>query len=126
MEIGEDGKQVRRKSVGKKKVEKESEKEIEKEIEKEEEEEEDKYGQNEIEFIETKKDPPKKPTYLLYTNLNSKSQDIHDPSVLPIPLVVTLKHTYFSERKNLNMIGISTRYKEKFCTLVLYKPTKKL
>jgi hypothetical protein len=48
--------------------------------------------------------------------------DIYDPTILPIPLVVTLNHTYFSERKNINMIGISSRYKEKFCTIILYKP----
>lgn len=91
----------------------------------EDENEEDKWGQVEKTFVENKKNPPSLPPHLRYTPLNSTaSKEDHDPSVVPTPLMVTLNHCYFNEGENIDAIGITTRYKEKFSTLVLYKPKK--
>lgn len=82
------------------------------------------YGQVEKIFIENKKTMPMLPPHLKYTPLNATPRRYpHDPSLLPVPLHVTVNHAYFSEQNNVRMIGITQRYKEKFSTIVLYKPT---
>jgi hypothetical protein len=37
-------------------------------------------------------------------------------------LMVTLNHVYFSQQGNVSVTGITQRYKDKFTTIVLYKP----
>ncbi|KAL9644647.1 hypothetical protein ABK040_015386 [Willaertia magna] len=80
------------------------------------------YGYHEEYFPENKKNPPILPPHLRYTPLNSSKKFHHDPGLLPIPLHVTVNHAYFAERDNMNKVGITQRYKDKFSTVVLYKP----
>lgn len=84
------------------------------------------YGHVEKKFTESKKNPPTLPPHLKYTplntNVNYKEKEDHDPSVVPMPLMVTLGHTYFARGENIESIGVSLRYREKYSTLVLYKP----
>lgn len=80
------------------------------------------YGYQEEVFPENKKYPPILPPHLRYTPLNSSKKFHHDPGLLPIPLHVTVNHAYFAERDNMNKVGVTQRYKDKFCTVVLYKP----
>ena len=80
------------------------------------------YGYQEEIFPENKKNPPILPPHLRYTPLNSSKRFHHNPGLLPIPLHVTVNHAYFSERDNMNKVGVTQRYKDKFCTVVLYKP----
>ncbi|KAL0479907.1 AMPK-b [Acrasis kona] len=82
------------------------------------------YGYLEQHFAENKKSPPTLPPHLRYTPLNASKMYPHDPCLLPVPLHVTVNHTYFSERETMNVIGITQRYKDKFSTAVLYKPKK--
>jgi hypothetical protein len=82
------------------------------------------YGYTEQQFAENKKSPPTLPPHLRYTPLNSSKMYAHDPALLPVPLHVTVNHTYFSERETMNVIGITQRYREKFSTAVLYKPKR--
>ena len=80
------------------------------------------YGYQEEIFPENKKNPPILPPHLRYTPLNSSKRFHYDPGLLPIPLHVTVNHAYFAERDNMNKVGVTQRYKDKFCTVVLYKP----
>ncbi|KAG2386936.1 hypothetical protein C9374_001971 [Naegleria lovaniensis] len=80
------------------------------------------YGYQEEIFPENKKNPPILPPHLRYTPLNSSKKFHHNPGLLPIPLHVTVNHAYFSERDNMNKVGVTQRYKDKFTTVVLYKP----
>lgn len=82
------------------------------------------YSQVEKVFVENKKTMPTLPPHLKYTPLNATPRRYpHDPSLLPVPLHVTVNHAYYSEQSNVRMIGITQRYKEKFSTIVLYKPS---
>eukprot|EP00761_Pharyngomonas_kirbyi_P010159 gb/GECH01010177.1/.p1 GENE.gb/GECH01010177.1/~~gb/GECH01010177.1/.p1 ORF type:complete len:354 (+),score=108.82 gb/GECH01010177.1/:1-1062(+) len=72
-------------------------------------------------FDDTKKQPQQLPPQLKYTPLNAKSQVIDEIPHMSLPLVPSLKHTYFSEKENVTKIGVSQRYKYKFATVVLYK-----
>lgn len=87
--------------------------------------EDDEWGQEEKIFMETNKIPPQLPPHLKFTPLNSSSRTkgiLHDPSIVPLPLMVTLNHVYFSQQGNVSVTGITQRYKDKFTTIVLYKP----
>jgi hypothetical protein len=87
------------------------------------EDKEDGFGQIEHIFTENKKNPPTVPPHLRYTPLNgTASVHDHDPSVVPVPLMVTLNHSYFTFSSNLEGIGITSRFREKYSTVVLYKP----
>eukprot|EP00761_Pharyngomonas_kirbyi_P000017 gb/GECH01000017.1/.p1 GENE.gb/GECH01000017.1/~~gb/GECH01000017.1/.p1 ORF type:complete len:258 (+),score=56.01 gb/GECH01000017.1/:1-774(+) len=76
------------------------------------------FTQEEKRFEETKKSPPKLPPHVKFTPLNSE----RNPYLLPIPLHVTLNHTYFAERSHCLTLGMTQRYKSKFSTMVIYKP----
>lgn len=82
----------------------------------------DEYGQIEMVFVENKKSPPLLPPHLRYTPLNSSTQTEYDPSILPVPLHVTVNHVYFASEDSVSMIGISQRYRDKFATIVMYRP----
>jgi 5'-AMP-activated protein kinase regulatory beta subunit len=87
------------------------------------------WGQIERKFTETKKNPPQLPPHLRYTPLNSSAikEDLsHDPTVVPSPLMVTLGHCYFLQTDVSEAIGITTRYREKYSTVVLYKPKQEI
>eukprot|EP01080_Neovahlkampfia_damariscottae_P002346 gene2346-2814_t len=93
---------------------------------KEEDQQDDGFGQEEHVFVETKKNPPTIPPHLRYTPLNSTAPTHdHDPTIVPIPLMVTLNHTYFTSSQDLEAIGITSRFREKYSTVVLYKPNIK-
>eukprot|EP01027_Heterolobosea_sp_BB2_P007799 GEZU01011577.1.p1 GENE.GEZU01011577.1~~GEZU01011577.1.p1 ORF type:complete len:232 (+),score=41.85 GEZU01011577.1:526-1221(+) len=79
----------------------------------------------ETKFEENKKNPPLLPPHLRYTPLNSPMRKgEHDPSILPVPLHVTLNHIYFTrESEGVLQLAVTQRYKSKFSTVVLYKPT---
>ena len=94
---------------------------------KNEEDQDDGFGQIEHVFVESKKNPPTVPPHLRYTPLNSTAPTHdHDPTIVPIPLMVTLNHTYFTESQDLEAIGITSRFREKYSTVVLYKPKVKV
>jgi hypothetical protein len=101
----------------------------------------DSFGQEEVVFEESRKLPPLCPPHLRYTPLNSYPQkrvfcDVPpaaskvfmpyppsgDPCVLPMPLHVTVNHVYFQRREGYCLLGTTSRYKAKYCTVVLYKP----
>jgi hypothetical protein len=99
----------------------------------------DGYGQEEVVFEETRKFPPLCPPHLRYTPLNSSPQKRSfgeatasagvlpfrpsgDPCVLPMPLHVTVNHVYFQRREGYSLMGTTSRYKAKYCTVVFYKP----
>ena len=100
-------------------------------------------------FTEDKKHPPSVPPHLYYTPLNrcllffflhivfsilihskivylsSTKINPHDPSLLPVPLHVTLNHSYFfTSSRGVSQMGTTQRYKKKFTTVVIYKPTQ--
>lgn len=83
----------------------------------------DEYGQIETVFVENKKAPPLLPPHLRYTPLNSATRSGYDPSILPVPLHVTVNHVYFASQGNVTMVGISQRYRDKFSTIVMYRPS---
>lgn len=82
----------------------------------------DGYSQTEMVFVENKKAPPLLPPHLRFTPLNSSVKMGYDPSILPVPLHVTVNHVYFASQGNVSMIGISQRYRDKFATIVMYRP----
>ncbi len=82
------------------------------------------YGQEERVFVETKKAPPLLPPHLRFTPLNSNVRSATDPSILPTPLHVTVNHVYYATQNNISMIGVSQRYRDKFSTILLYKPSE--
>eukprot|EP01023_Acetabularia_acetabulum_P054680 TRINITY_DN6197_c0_g1_i7.p1 TRINITY_DN6197_c0_g1~~TRINITY_DN6197_c0_g1_i7.p1 ORF type:complete len:275 (-),score=42.51 TRINITY_DN6197_c0_g1_i7:330-1154(-) len=85
------------------------------------------YGEGEQTTDEdTQKDPPKLPPHLNLTLLNVPA--VMNPSAaLPRPSHVVLNHIYY-RRGNQNVkgsvIGSTHRYKSKYITTIMYKPTK--
>mmetsp|Transcript_1842 Transcript_1842/g.6524 ORF Transcript_1842/g.6524 Transcript_1842/m.6524 type:complete len:292 (-) Transcript_1842:298-1173(-) len=79
------------------------------------------WGQFEQEFVVTRKVPPNLPPHLKYSSvLNQKKHHM-----VPVPLHVTVNHVYFSNLKDeVDIMGISQRYKQKFTTIAMFKPTK--
>lgn len=98
------------------------------------------WGQEAIMFEESRKYPPIVPLHLRYTPLNTPptlvrcSRDgrmaVMDsgaehssrmpPEHLPLPLSVTINHVYFQRREDHAVMGITTRYCNKFTTVVYY------
>lgn len=100
----------------------------------------DGWGQEPIMFEESRKYPPIVPLHLRYTPLNTPptlvrcSRDgrmaVMDsglehntrmpPEHLPLPLSVTINHVYFQRREDHAVMGVTTRYCNKFTTVVYY------
>eukprot|EP01013_Petalomonas_cantuscygni_P017212 TRINITY_DN34345_c0_g1_i1.p1 TRINITY_DN34345_c0_g1~~TRINITY_DN34345_c0_g1_i1.p1 ORF type:complete len:303 (+),score=44.93 TRINITY_DN34345_c0_g1_i1:172-1080(+) len=90
-----------------------------------------------VAFEETRKHPPTLPAHLRYSPLNSFPEDrrtanlraatsgaLHGgTSLLPMPLSVTVNHTYFQSRDSFDVVGVTTRYYTKYTTTVLYTPS---
>ncbi|KPA84064.1 hypothetical protein ABB37_02180 [Leptomonas pyrrhocoris] len=99
------------------------------------------WGQEPIMFEESRKYPPIVPLHLRYTPLNTPptlvrcSRDgrmaVMDsglennprmpPEHLPLPLSVTINHVYFQRREDHAVMGVTTRYCNKFTTVVYYR-----
>lgn len=66
------------------------------------------------------KEPPALPPHLRHIILNKQSPS-NDPLALPTPHYVSLDHLYCTAIKDgMMVLGSTQRYKEKFCTIVLY------
>ncbi|KAK7195857.1 SNF1-related protein kinase regulatory subunit beta [Novymonas esmeraldas] len=98
------------------------------------------WGQEPIMFEESRKYPPIVPLHLRYTPLNTPptlvrcSRDgrlaVMDrslehtsrmpPEHLPLPLSVTINHVYFQRREDHAVMGVTTRYCNKYTTVVYY------
>lgn len=108
------------------------------------------WGQEEIIFEESRKYPPIVPLHLRYTPLNTPPTLVRcardgrmsvvsgtspvgaaggatDPNLtrlhpehLPLPLSVTINHVYFQRREDHIVMGTTTRYCNKFATVVYY------
>jgi len=75
-------------------------------------------------------EPPTLPPHLFGTRavLNTETDD---PTVLPLPNHVMLNHLYFKEheddqKRNILILGTTQRYREKFVTMVFYRPAPSL
>lgn len=98
------------------------------------------WGQEEVMFEESRKYPPMVPLHLRYTPLNTpptlvrcardgrltvtdgadgEVERVH-PEHLPLPLSVTINHVYFQRREDHAVMGVTTRYCNKFTTVVYY------
>jgi len=68
------------------------------------------------------KEPPPLPPHLRHIILNKPPQ-LQDTAALPVPQHVALNHLYCTAIKdNMMVLGITQRYKTKFCTTVYYSP----
>jgi len=66
------------------------------------------------------KEPPALPPHLRHIILN-KASPTNDPLALPVPQHVSLNHLYCTAIKDgMMVLGATQRYKEKYCTIVLY------
>mmetsp|Transcript_11864 Transcript_11864/g.17640 ORF Transcript_11864/g.17640 Transcript_11864/m.17640 type:complete len:311 (+) Transcript_11864:149-1081(+) len=84
------------------------------------------FGREEKQFAVTKRMPRPLPPHLRFTPLNSKPIKQADPSIVPVPLHVTVRHVYTGNRENsFETYGITNRYKQKYTTVVFYKPHQK-
>ncbi|RNF01023.1 5-AMP-activated protein kinase, regulatory beta subunit [Trypanosoma rangeli] len=93
----------------------------------------DGWGQNHEIFEETRKYPPIVPVHLRYTPLNTpptavrctrdgvmSAGEVMPPEHLPLPLNVTINHVYFQRREDHSVMGLTTRYCNKYTTVVYY------
>ncbi|KAH9593455.1 AMP-activated protein kinase [Trypanosoma melophagium] len=94
----------------------------------------DGWGQEQIIFEESRKYPPLVPVHLRYTPLNtppnavrctrdgvvSAAGEVMPPEHLPLPLNVTINHVYFQRREDHSVMGLTTRYCNKYTTVVYY------
>ncbi|ORC89265.1 5-AMP-activated protein kinase, regulatory beta subunit [Trypanosoma theileri] len=92
------------------------------------------WGQEQIIFEESRKYPPLVPVHLRYTPLNtppnavrctrdgvvSAAGEVMPPEHLPLPLNVTINHVYFQRREDHSVMGLTTRYCNKYTTVVYY------
>ncbi|TPX51195.1 hypothetical protein SeMB42_g01981 [Synchytrium endobioticum] len=68
--------------------------------------------------------PPGLPPHLERVLLNSGTLEHEDASILPLPDHVTLNHLYaLSIRDGVMAVATTARYRRKYVTIVLYKPT---
>jgi 5'-AMP-activated protein kinase, regulatory beta subunit len=70
-------------------------------------------------------EPPMLPPHLLRALLNAQSST-ENPVLLPLPHHVMLNHLYVNksrEKDGIYIHGVTCRYKTKYVTYVLYKPT---
>lgn len=95
------------------------------------------WGQNPVIFEETRKLPPVLPPHLRYTPLNTPptqhrcDEDGHvaavtndfalDPEHLPLPLSATINHVYFQRRDDHVVVGVTTRFRNKFTSVAFYR-----
>jgi len=96
------------------------------------------WGQEHYVFDETRKFPPVLPPHLRYTPLNTpptqhrfnadgkmsptdEAAFVLDPEHLPLPLTVTINHVYYQRREEHTVLGMTTRVRNKFTTVVYYK-----
>jgi len=95
------------------------------------------WGQEAVTFEETRKLPPILPPHLRYTPLNTPPTQYRcdadgnvspvasafalDPEHLPMPLSATINHVYFQRRDDHVVVGVTTRFKNKFTSVVLYR-----
>jgi hypothetical protein len=95
------------------------------------------WGQKIEAFEETRKLPPILPPHLRYTPLNTPPTQYRcdtdgtvsavandfalDPEHLPMPLSATINHVYFQRRDDHIVVGVTTRFRNKFTSVVLYK-----
>jgi 5'-AMP-activated protein kinase, regulatory beta subunit len=72
------------------------------------------------------KEPPQLPPHLRFIPLNS-TDNLSDPVAMPVPYHVTLNHVYGSGKKDSDVLvlGVTSRYKNKFVTTVYYKPSNR-
>lgn len=81
---------------------------------------ESEYQQYFPDIDEYTKEPPALPPHLRHIILNKQSPTV-DPLALPVPQHVSLNHLYCTAIKDgLMVLGSTQRYKEKFCTVVVY------
>ncbi|KAG5478643.1 hypothetical protein LSCM1_06047 [Leishmania martiniquensis] len=98
------------------------------------------WGQEPIMFEESRKYPPIVPLHLRYTPLNTPPTLVRcsrdgrmavmdsgvehnsrvSPEHLPLPLSVTINHVYFQRREDHAVVGVTTRYCNKYTTVVYY------
>lgn len=102
----------------------------------------DGWGQVPVVFEETRKLPPVLPPHMRYTPLNTPptqyrcDEDGHvsavandyalDPEHLPLPLSATINHVYFQRRDDHVVVGVTTRFRNKFTSVVLYRGNQSL
>ncbi|TPX32995.1 hypothetical protein SmJEL517_g03967 [Synchytrium microbalum] len=68
--------------------------------------------------------PPGLPPHLERVLLNSGNMEHEDASILPLPDHVTLNHLYaLSIRDGVMAVATTARYRRKYVTILLYKPT---
>ena len=95
------------------------------------------WGQQAVTFEETRKLPPILPPHMRYTPLSNPPTQYRvdqagivaavpdgiavDPEHLPMPLSVTINHVYFQRRDDHVVAGITSRFKNKFTSVVYYK-----
>ncbi|AAZ13012.1 hypothetical protein, conserved [Trypanosoma brucei brucei TREU927] len=102
------------------------------------------WGQEEIIHKEDRKHPPIMPVHLRYTPVNTPltaarcaldgfmrttDEDTVSPENLPIPLSVTVNHVYFQRREDHCVTAMTTRFCNKYSTMVYYskaEPTASL
>jgi hypothetical protein len=95
------------------------------------------WGQEAVTFEESRKLPPILPPHLRYTPLNTPPTQYRcdadgtvsavandfalDPEHLPMPLSATINHVYFQRRDDHVVVGVTTRFRNKFTSIVLYR-----
>lgn len=96
------------------------------------------WGQKSAVFEETRKMPPILPPHMRYTPLSNPPTQYRldpasgqvaavpnamslDPEHLPMPMTVTINHVYFQRREDHVVVGVTTRFKNKFTSVVYYK-----
>lgn len=91
------------------------------------------WGREETVFEETRKFPPLCPPHLCFTPLNTPPQmrcfgdapllptTFGEDLTLPLPLHVTVNHVYFQRRDRYFLMGVTTRFANKYSTVVFYK-----
>jgi len=70
------------------------------------------------------KEPPSLPPHLRHIILNTPlNNECMTAKSMQTPQQVTLNHLYCSAiKENLMVLGVTQRYREKFCTIVFYSP----
>ncbi|KAG8342156.1 putative Glycogen recognition site of AMP activated protein [Trypanosoma vivax] len=96
------------------------------------------WGFEETKFSEDRRYPPIMPVHLRYTPLNTPptamrctrdgvvcavSEETVSPENLPLPLSGTVNHLYFQRREDHVVAGLTTRYCNKYVTVVYYSST---
>ena len=99
------------------------------------------WGQEIVIHQENRKLPPILPPHLRYTPLSAPPTQYRvdasgklcpvsdslalDPEHLPMPMSVSINHTYFQRREDHVVIGVTNRYRNKFTSIVYYRSVEK-